>query len=58
MIDLYAAPTTNGLRVKITLEECGLDYTLHRVNMADKEHKSEEFLKLNPLTSVRGFSFL
>ena len=49
MIDLYAAPTTNGLRVKITLEECGLDYTLHRVNMADKEHKSKEFLRLNPL---------
>ncbi|MEK9683392.1 MAG: glutathione S-transferase family protein [Rhodospirillaceae bacterium] len=49
MIDLYAAPTTNGLRVKITLDECGLDYNLHRVNMAEKEHKSEAFLKLNPL---------
>jgi len=49
MIDLYAAPTTNGLRAKITLEECGLDYTLHRVNMAEKEHKTPEFLKLNPL---------
>ena len=49
MIDLYATPTTNGLRVKIILEECGLDYTLNRVNMAEKEHKTPEFLKLNPL---------
>tara|TARA_B100000886_G_C20425336_1_gene493668 strand:+ start:3505 stop:4116 length:612 start_codon:yes stop_codon:yes gene_type:complete len=49
MLDLYAAPTTNGLRVKITLEECGLEYKLHRVDMSKQEHKTEEFLKLNPL---------
>ena len=49
MLDLYAAPTTNGLRVKITLEECGAEYTLHRIDMGKQEHKTQEFLKLNPL---------
>lgn len=49
MIDLYAAPTTNGLRAKIMLDECGLDYTLRRVNMQAREHKTPEFLALNPM---------
>jgi len=52
MLDLYAAPTTNGLRVKIILEECGLEYTLHHVDMSKKEHKTQEFLKLNPLGQI------
>lgn len=49
MIDLYAAPTTNGLRARIMLEECGLDYTLHKVNMRAREHKTPEFLAINPM---------
>ncbi len=49
MIDLYAAPTTNGLRAKIAMDECGLDYTLRKVNMREKEHKTSEFLAMNPM---------
>ena len=49
MIDLYAAPTTNGLRAKIMLDETGLDYTLRRVNMQAREHKTPEFLAMNPM---------
>lgn len=49
MIDLYAAPTTNGLRAKITLDECGLDYSLRKVNMKEREHKTPEFLAMNPM---------
>ena len=49
MIDLYAAPTTNGQRAKIMLDETGLDYTLHRVNMQAREHKTPEFLAMNPM---------
>ena len=49
MIDLYAAPTSNGLRAKIMLEETGLDYTLHAVNMAKGEQKQPEYLKINPM---------
>jgi GST-like protein len=48
MIHLYAAPTSNGLRAKIMLDECGLDYELHRVDLRAREHKTPEFLKMNP----------
>jgi len=36
VIDLYAAPTSNGLRAKIMLDECGLPYTLHKIDLAEK----------------------
>ena len=49
MIDLYAAPTSNGLRAKIMLEECGLDYTLHHVNLAEGANQSDEYLAVNPM---------
>ena len=48
MIDLYAAGTSNGMRARIALEECGLAYTLHPVNLAKGEQKSAEFLAMNP----------
>ena len=48
MIDLYAAGTSNGMRARIALEECGLAYTLHPVNLAKGEQKSASFLAMNP----------
>ena len=48
MIDLYAAPTSNGLRAKVMLEESGLPYALHLVDMANGEHKKPDFLAMNP----------
>ena len=52
MIDLYAAPTSNGMRARIALEECGLAYTWHPINLAKGEHKTAEFLKLNPFGQI------
>ena len=49
MIHLYAAPTTNGIRAKVTLDECGVDYELHRVDMKAREHKTAEYLTMNPM---------
>ena len=49
MIHLYAAPTTNGIRAKVTLEECGLGYKLHNVDMKAGEHKTPEYLAMNPM---------
>ena len=49
MIYLYAAPTTNGIRAKVTLDECGLNYELHRVDMKAGEHKTPEYLAMNPM---------
>lgn len=48
MIDLYAAGTSNGMRARIALEECGLAYSLHPIDIAKGEHKTPQFLALNP----------
>ena len=48
MIDLYAAPTSNGMRARIALEECGLPYTLHKIDLQKGEHKTPSFLAMNP----------
>lgn len=49
MIEFHGAPTTNRIRVKVMLDESGLDYRLHKVDMRAREHKSPEFLALNPM---------
>lgn len=46
--DLYAAATSNGLRATIMLEEVEADYTLHPVDLLAGEHRTPEFLALNP----------
>ncbi len=48
MIDLYTASTFNGQRVAIMLEETGLVYKSHRVNLAKGEQQQPDFLRLNP----------
>ena len=48
MIDLYLAPTANGLRASVALEEAGLTYRAHKIDLAKGEQRSAEFLKLNP----------
>ena len=48
MIDLYAAGTSNGMRARIALEECGLPYNFHPIDLAKGENRSSAFLSLNP----------
>ena len=48
MIDLYTWTTPNGRKVSIMLEECGLDYTVHAVNIGKGEQFAPDFLKINP----------
>jgi glutathione S-transferase len=52
MIDLYAAPTSNSMRARMALEECGLAYTFHPVALEKGEHKTTQFLALNPNAQV------
>ena len=52
MIDLYAAGTSNGMRARIALEECGLAYTFHPVALDKGEHKTPQFLALNPNAQI------
>jgi GST-like protein len=47
MITLYTANTFNGQRVSIMLEEVGLAYSAHRVDLAKGEQRQADFLKLN-----------
>jgi len=48
MIDFYTARTPNGHKVSIALEELGLPYTMHDVDLRAGEQKKAWFLKLNP----------
>jgi len=48
MIELYTAPTPNGYKASIMLEEIGLDYTVHPIDLAKGEQKTPEFLAMNP----------
>ncbi|NGX17383.1 glutathione S-transferase N-terminal domain-containing protein [Wenzhouxiangella sp. XN24] len=48
MIDLYTAPTPNGRKVSIALEEMGVPYTVHAVDLAAGEQKTPAFLAINP----------
>lgn len=48
MIDLYTAPTPNGFKVSIALEELGLDYNVHALNLGDLDQKKPDYLAINP----------
>jgi glutathione S-transferase/GST-like protein len=48
MIDLYTAATPNGHKISIALEELGLPYTVHAVDLAKLEQRRPEFLKICP----------
>ncbi len=47
MIKLYTAPTPNGRKISIALEELGIPYDVHRVDLSGDQLKPE-FLALNP----------
>ena len=47
-ITLYTAPTANGWKASITLEELGLDYDVEYLRFENNEQKRPEFLRLNP----------
>jgi GST-like protein len=48
MIELYFAPTPNGWKISVMLEECGLPYRVFPVNITRGEQLKIDFLKLSP----------
>jgi len=48
LIDLYTWSTPNGRKVSIMLEELGLPYRVHPVNIGAGEQHTPEFLAINP----------
>lgn len=52
MIDLYTGRTGNGQRPAIILEELGLPYRLHVLDLGKGEQRKPEFLRLNPRGAI------
>ncbi len=48
MIDLYTWTTPNGRKASIALEELGLPYTVHPIDIGKDEQFKPEFLKISP----------
>src|SRR5262249_20669191 len=52
MIDLYAMGSPNVVKIYIALEEMGLAYTVHPVDVFGEQQFSAAFLRLNPNAKV------
>src|SRR6267154_6325068 len=48
MIELYTWSTPNGRKVSIMLEECGLPYNVHKINIGAGEQFAPDYLAINP----------
>lgn len=47
-IQLYTDQTPNGVKISIALEELGLPYEVHSMNISTNKQKEDWFLKINP----------
>jgi GST-like protein len=52
MIDLYTWPTPNGHKIHIMLEECGLPYAVHAVDIGAGDQFEPGFLKISPNNKI------
>lgn len=52
MIDLYTWGTPNGTKVSIMLEELGLDYAVHPIDITKGDQMTPEFLAINPNNKI------
>ncbi|KUE78868.1 glutathione S-transferase family protein [Aeromonas schubertii] len=48
MIEFYTAATPNGHKVAIALEEMGIDYRVHPLDLSRLDQKQPAFLAINP----------
>lgn len=52
MIDLYFAPTPNGQKITIMLEECALPYRVHLVDLRRGEQFGDAFKAISPNSKI------
>ncbi len=52
MIDVYSWPTPNGHKVHIALEELGLEYNVHGINIGQGDQFGEDFLRISPNNKI------
>ena len=52
MIDFYTWTTPNGRKVSILLEELGVDYEVHSINITQGDQNNPTFLKISPNNKI------
>lgn len=52
MLQLYTLPTPNGQKISIALEELGLPYKAHRIDISKGEQFDPAFIKINPNSKI------
>jgi GSH-dependent disulfide-bond oxidoreductase len=52
MIQLYSWPTPNGHKIHIMLEECGLPYEVHAIDIGAGDQFRPEFLAISPNNKI------
>ena len=52
MIDLYTFATPNGRKISIALEEFGLPFEVHGINIGRNEQFAPEFLRISPNNKI------
>jgi GST-like protein len=51
-IELYSLGTPNGQKISIALEEMGLPYNAHKINIMEGDQFKPEFIKINPNSKI------
>ena len=51
-LQLFSLPTPNGVKVSIMLEETGLEYEPHHIDITAGENQEPAFLALNPNAKI------
>ena len=52
MIELYTWKTSNGRKATIMLEECGLPYNVHPIDISKDEQFRPDYVKINPNSKI------
>ena len=52
MIDLYTWKTSNGRKATVMLEECGLKYNLHPIDISKGDQFIPEYVAINPNSKI------
>lgn len=52
MIDLYTFTTPNGRKASVMLEEVGLQYNVHKIDITKNEQFTQEFIAINPNSKI------
>ena len=52
MIDVYSWPTPNGHKIHIMLEECGLPYRVHAIDIGAGDQFKPDFLAISPNNKI------